>query len=44
MAKVEMVGINTMVMPEIIPGSDRGSTVFRNTVNGSAPRSPAASA
>ena len=43
MANVEMVGMNTIVMPLIMPPTDIGSTVFRNTVEESAPRSCAAS-
>ena len=37
-----MVGMNTIVIPLIIPGTDRGSVIFVNTLNEFAPRSLAA--
>ena len=44
MAYVEMVGMNTIVIPLIIPLVESGSVVFKNTVALFAPRSCAASA
>ena len=43
MAKVEMVGINTIMIPLITPGIDKGNTAFKNTCTGLAPKSCAAS-
>ena len=43
MMKVETDGTNTMVMPVVIPGTERGSTTRVKVFHGLAPRSPAAS-
>ena len=43
-ANAEIVGINTIVMPLIIPGSDSGRVVLKKVSTGVAPRSFAASA
>ena len=43
MAKVVTAGMNTMVMPEITPGMDWGTTTRVTTRSGFAPRSSAAS-
>ena len=43
MAKVVTEGMNTMVTPLMMPGTERGSVTFRNTRAGLAPRSWAAS-
>ena len=42
-ANVVTAGMNTIVIPEITPGSESGSTTRRNTFTGFAPRSSAAS-
>lgn len=42
-ANVEIVGMNTIVIPLKIPGTDNGNIVFAKTWNLSAPRSSAAS-
>ena len=31
MAKVEIVGMNTIMMPLTTPGMDKGNTTFQNT-------------
>ena len=43
MAKVEMVGMNTIMMPLTTPGMDKGNTTFQNTWKELAPKSCAAS-
>ena len=43
MANVEMVGINTIMIPLITPGIDSGNTALINTCDGFAPKSCAAS-
>ena len=43
MANVVTAGMNTIVMPETMPGTDIGSTTRVTTRNGFAPRSSAAS-
>ena len=43
MANVVIAGMNTMVIPDIIPGTDWGSTTLIKQVMGFAPRSAAAS-
>ena len=41
--KAVMAGMNTMVMPDTMPGTDRGSTTRRKVTTLLAPRSRAAS-
>ena len=43
MAKVLTVGMNTIRIPLNIPGFERGRVILRNTSDGVAPRSAAAS-
>ena len=43
MAKVDTVGMNTIRMPEVTPGIDRGTVTFQKALHGVAPRSTAAS-
>ena len=43
MAKVLTVGMNTITMPLMMPGMERGSITLPNTCKGLAPRSWAAS-
>ena len=43
MAKVEMVGMKTIMMPLTTPGMESGKTTFQNTWEEPAPRSWAAS-
>ena len=42
-ANVVIAGMNTIVMPEITPGIESGSTTLKNVVGPFAPRSCAAS-
>ena len=42
-AKVEIVGMKTIITPLITPGIDSGTTTLRKTVMGLAPKSCAAS-
>ena len=44
MAKVEMVGMNTMSTPLQTPGRESGTVTYQNTFQGVAPRAWAASA